>query len=81
MRFRCWDSCMFAEFTLMASGENPRPTPKERVRQRFLHKLLYFPLKFGIYACVGCGRCVRMCPVHLEITQVIREFGGVNSGS
>jgi ferredoxin len=80
-RFSCWDSCMFAEFTLMTSGENPRPTQKERVRQRFLHKLLYFPSKFGLYACVGCGRCVRKCPVHLDITQVIKEAGGVVSGS
>jgi ferredoxin len=73
-RFRCWDSCMFAEFTLMASGENPRPTQKERVRQRFLHKLLYFPSKYGLYACVGCGRCVRKCPVHLDITQVMEPI-------
>lgn len=80
-RFRCWDSCMFGDFTLMASGENPRPTQKERVRNRFLHKLNYFPRNFGDYACVGCGRCVRKCPVNLDIMQVIKEIGGVASGS
>lgn len=81
LRFRCWDSCMFAEFTLMASGENPRPTQKERVRQRFMHKLLYYSSNFGFYACVGCGRCVRKCPVNLDIAQVIQEVGGVKSGT
>ncbi len=74
-RFRCWDSCMYEDFTLMASGENPRPTKKERIRQRFMHKLCYFPNRFGHYGCVGCGRCVRGCPVMLDITQVIKEAG------
>jgi sulfhydrogenase subunit beta (sulfur reductase) len=78
-RFRCWDSCMFKDFTLMASGENPRPSRKERVRQRFMHKLSYFPTRHdGLYGCVGCGRCVRRCPVSLDITQVIKEAGGMN---
>ena len=41
-RFRCWDSCMYSDFTMMAHGTN-RPTQKERFRQRFMHKLVYFP--------------------------------------
>ncbi len=77
LRFRCWDSCMFGDFTLMAHGENPRPTQKERVRQRFMHKLLYYPSNYDVYACVGCGRCIRKCPVSIDITQVIKEVGGV----
>lgn len=80
-RFRCWDTCMAEDFTLMASGENPRPSGKERVRQRFMHKLSYIPSRQnGLYGCVGCGRCVRRCPVSLDITQVIKEVGGVISG-
>ncbi|MGI6096548.1 MAG: 4Fe-4S dicluster domain-containing protein [Dethiobacteria bacterium] len=81
LRFRCWDSCMFGEFTLMASGHNPRPTQKERVRNRFLHKLNYYPKNFESYACVGCGRCVRKCPVNLDMIEVIKALGGVTSGS
>ena len=82
LRFRCWDSCMYGEFTLMASGENPRPTQKERVRNRFLHKLYYYPSRYdGVYACVGCGRCLRKCPVQLDISQVIKEAGGELSGN
>jgi sulfhydrogenase subunit beta (sulfur reductase) len=75
-RFRCWDSCMYGRFTLMAGGHNPRPTQKERVRNRFLHKLQYFPENFGQFACVGCGRCLRSCPVNLDIVQAIRTLGG-----
>ena len=75
-RFRCWDSCMYKEFTVMAGGHNPRLTRKERVRQRFLHKLQYFPENYGAFACVGCGRCLRGCPVNLDIVQAIRTVGG-----
>jgi ferredoxin len=76
-RIRCWDACMYADFTNMAGGHNPRPTQKERVRQRFMHKLNYFPRQHdGEYACVGCGRCVRKCPVSLDILEVIKEAGG-----
>ena len=27
-------------------------------------------------ACVGCGRCVSKCPMHLHIAKVIRTLGG-----
>lgn len=75
-RFRCWDSCMFSEFTLMAHG-NPRKTQKEKFRQRFMHKLVYYPdNNGGEYACVGCGRCLEKCPVNLNIVKVIKRLGG-----
>ena len=73
-RFRCWDSCMYSDFTKMAHG-NPRKTQKERFRQRFMHKLKYFPMNNeGIYSCVGCGRCVRSCPQKLNIVKVAEAF-------
>ena len=73
-RYRTWDSCMNPSFTKMASGENPRPTKRERARQRFLHKLVYFPSKDGVVACVGCGRCTVNCPVGIGIDKVILEL-------
>lgn len=69
-KVRCWDSCMFSGYTAMAGGFNPRPEKKDRVRQRFMHKLCYFPQRYGKYLCTGCGRCLAKCPVGLEITQV-----------
>jgi sulfhydrogenase subunit beta (sulfur reductase) len=72
-RIRIWDSCMFPLFTLHGAGHNPRSQKLQRVRQRFMHKLKYYPDKYsdGI-ACVGCGRCVRHCPVNIDIRQVAR---------
>ena len=77
-RFRCWDSCMFADFTKCAHG-NTRPTQMQRYRQRFMHKLVYFPSNHeGVYSCVGCGRCVQKCPQMLNIVKVIKALGGKN---
>lgn len=73
-RFRCWDSCMYSDFTMMAHGTN-RPTQKERFRQRFMHKLVYFPRNNdGIFGCVGCGRCLQKCPIHMNIVKVARKL-------
>ena len=70
-RIRNWDSCMFPLFTLHASGHNPRTEKVQRVRQRFMHKLKYYVDKYsnGV-ACVGCGRCVKSCPVNIDIREV-----------
>ena len=73
-RIRIWDSCMFPLFTLHASGSNPRPGAKERVRQRVMHKFKYFVDNFGTAACTGCGRCIKSCPVNLDIRQVLNQI-------
>jgi len=73
-RIRTWDSCMYPLFTLHASGHNPRPTKKERMRQRIMHKFSYSMQQYGRRLCVGCGRCVVHCPVNLDLRAVIREI-------
>ncbi|MBR4864693.1 MAG: 4Fe-4S dicluster domain-containing protein [Oscillospiraceae bacterium] len=74
-RYRCWDSCMYSDFTMMAHGNN-RNSQMQRFRQRFMHKLAYFPANNdGMFSCVGCGRCVDSCPAHLNIVKVIKAFG------
>ena len=73
-RFRCWDSCMYKDFTQMSAGQ-PRPTQKERFRQRFMHKLVYFPdNNDGLFGCVGCGRCLKRCPIHMNIVKVAKAL-------
>ncbi len=75
-RYRCWDSCMYSDFTKMAHG-NIRNSQVERFRQRFMHKLVYYPTNNeGIFGCVGCGRCMAKCPVNMNIVKVMRKLGG-----
>ena len=73
-RLRCYDGCAFPDFTLEASGENPRPTKKERYRQKVFHKFDYFKKNFGENLCVGCGRCIRYCPVKIDIADVVDKI-------
>lgn len=73
-RFRCWDSCMYSDFTKMSAGQ-PRLTQLERFRQRFMHKLVYFPANNdGEFGCVGCGRCLSKCPISMNIVKVMKKL-------
>lgn len=74
-KFRCWDSCMYSDFTKMAHG-NPRTSQVERFRQRFMHKLVYYPENNnGVFGCVGCGRCLAKCPISMNIVKVAKTLG------
>ncbi len=73
-RIRLWDTCQFPIFTMQGSGFNPRPSGKERMRQRVLHKFNYFQKDFGTPACVGCGRCIQECPVNLDIREIVKTI-------
>jgi len=73
-RVRNWDSCLSSLYSQETSGHNPRPTNRERTRQRIMHKFNYFPKNFDQIACVGCGRCIIYCPVNFDIRQTIKEI-------
>jgi ferredoxin len=73
-RVRLWDCCMFQLFTKEASGHNPRELSRNRVRQRVMHKYNYFVENYQKFLCTGCGRCVQVCPVNLDIRRVIQKI-------
>ena len=78
-RYRCWDSCMYSDFTMMAAGNN-RTTQMQRFRQRFMHKLVYYPANNeGVFGCVGCGRCMKSCPISMNIVKVMKTLGEGNA--
>ncbi|EGJ51190.1 4Fe-4S dicluster domain-containing protein [Desulfocurvibacter africanus] len=72
VRMRSWDNCMSYQFTLEASGHNPRPTKAHRLKNRVGHKFSYYPLIHkGAIACCGCGRCIKSCPVSVDIREIV----------
>ena len=73
-RYKCWDSCIYPKFTLHASGHNPREHLSERYRQRVLHKFKYVPMNAELTACTGCGRCIRSCPVGMNIEAIAKKI-------
>ena len=72
-RYRSCDSCAFSIYTKMPM-ENPREEKWQRVRQKVSHKYEFYPMNFDVIACTGCGRCIRLCPVNWDITQVLESL-------
>jgi len=73
-RLRAWDSCMAAAYRRIAGGHNPRPSKAQRLRNRYYCKFCYSPIDFGAVACVGCGRCIAVCPVAIDITEMLADI-------
>lgn len=72
-RLRVWDACSFKGFTKMASHQ-PRVGRHARYRQRIMHKFKYTVDNVGETACVGDGRCIRFCPVGVDITEILEQL-------
>ncbi len=81
VRVRSWESCQSPGFTRSAGGYDPRADKKARIRQRFYHKLLYMPEQFQVLGCTGCGRCVRTCPVNIDIREIIQDIAKIGVGN
>ena len=73
-RRKHWDACGFGKFTMHASAHNPRDVQPQRYRNRIMHKFKYYADKFGQTLCTGCGRCIRWCPVDIDIKAVLDEI-------
>jgi len=71
-RVRVWDACALSGFTRMAGGHNPRKAVHDRRNRRFFRKLSHFFIQREFtMACVGCGRCVRVCHGDIGMPQVV----------
>ena len=75
-RLRTWDSCQLDEFARVAGGENFREARSSRQRHRFMRKGKYIYDKVGELGCVGCGRCIRTCLVHINIVDGFNAIHG-----
>ncbi|HUW62730.1 MAG TPA: 4Fe-4S dicluster domain-containing protein [Candidatus Bathyarchaeia archaeon] len=80
-RVKNWDSCQFGQFTVHASGHNPRAVQAQRQRQRIQHKFRIYPEKFGAILCTGCGTCTRNCPVGLGVLNTLEAIAAIARAS
>lgn len=80
-RFKEWDSCLLLEFAEVALGGNFRNSRAARIRQFIGHNLGWggacqYEVFDGKFKCVGCGRCIKVCPVHIDLTDVAARLRG-----
>lgn len=73
-RYREWDVCLLREFSQVAMGGNFRPERSARIRQFICHNLCYGSYQYSMMKCIGCGRCIKVCPVNIDITEIAREL-------
>jgi len=57
-------------------GENFRPEAADRLRHRIFRKGKYLMEKYGRPACVGCGRCDRVCLVKISSQEIYTQIAG-----
>lgn len=74
VRVAKWDSCMYRDFSAVAGGFVFRKERVERFKHRIFHKLDYYPQKFGVNMCTGCGRCIRGCPNKIDWISLVNEM-------
>jgi sulfhydrogenase subunit beta (sulfur reductase) len=77
-RLRCWDSCAGENYRRVAGGHKVRAEKGERLRNRIFCKFYYYTEQTGLgtaSACTGCGRCIDVCPMGVDITEVLQDLG------
>lgn len=75
-RIRKQASCMLRSFSQVAGGKVFRESRISRFKHFVYHKIPYFKKSCGRYMCVGCGRCLRACPTHIDWVKTINLLGG-----
>ena len=78
-RYRVWDGCLMEDFAKVAGDENFREDRLQRYRHRFYRKGMYLFDKYGLIACVGCGRCASACLS--DIADPVAVYGTLAKGA
>ena len=79
-REREWDACMLEGFAEVATGENFRPQPHQRLRHRIYRKMQYLFARYGQTYCSGCGRCNQVCLVKIDPAHIINMLVAESTG-
>jgi sulfhydrogenase subunit beta (sulfur reductase) len=66
-RERVRGNCFFNDFSKVAGGHKELDTVKKKIYFWYTHKFLRIPREYQIPGCVSCGRCVKVCPVGIDI--------------
>lgn len=73
-RVKTETSCQLKSFTQIAGGVMSRESRVLRFKHFVYHKISYFKKSHGRYMCVGCGRCLRVCPTGIDWVRTLNEL-------
>lgn len=69
-----WDSCFAKEFSEVQNNFDLRPENFDRLYNWYHHKFVRAEKELGKPLCVGCGRCIKACPAHLNIKNILHSL-------
>ena len=71
---RNWDSCMYPALHQGNVGAQPAGDPEAAVAPARDAQVPVLPDNFDAVGCVGCGRCVMLLPVNLDIRKIVTDI-------
>jgi len=71
-RDRLQGNCFYNDFGKVAGGHRELDTVKKKIFFWYTHKFVRVPRDYEVPGCVGCGRCIRTCPVGIDIAKNTR---------
>ena len=73
-REQCWSNCFFQEFSEIAEGYKFLNSTAKRIYNWYYHKFVRIPDEYNFSGCVGCGRCIKVCPAGIDIRDVLEKI-------
>ena len=73
-RIRVWDFCYLCGYTRCGGGHTARATGSDRFKNKYVKKFQFYPARYDMIACTGCGRCIEACLAKIDMRQVLHEL-------
>lgn len=73
-KIRQLTSCFYTDFSEIAGGYKFLDTLDKRLYFWYYHKFVRIPDELSLPGCVGCLRCVKACPVGIDLRKVLNSL-------
>ncbi len=73
-RIREWSTCFYSDFSRIAGDHKFLNNTAKRIFYWYEHKFVCDPERYKVPGCVRCGRCIKVCPVGINIMESITRI-------